>query len=79
MEAGTLSIKVKPRNDKSGVNLQKLDTASLSGGEKSFSTVCFIMALWQEVDVPFHFLDEFDVFMVSNVKSVNCLLFFKRY
>ncbi|KAG8312725.1 Structural maintenance of chromosomes protein 6 [Homalodisca vitripennis] len=39
------------------------NTSSLSGGEKSFSTVAFIMAMWQEVKLPFHFLDEFDVFM----------------
>lgn len=67
MDAGLLTIKVKPLNDKSNLNAQRLDTASLSGGEKSFATVCFVMALWQEVELPFHFLDEFDVFMVSLV------------
>lgn len=36
---------------------------SLSGGEKSFSSACFIMALWDVMECPFRSLDEFDVFM----------------
>lgn len=44
-----------------------MTTSSLSGGEKSYSTVCFIMALWAELNFPFYFLDEFDVYMVMNI------------
>lgn len=40
-------------------------TSSLSGGERSYSTVAFLMALWECVELPFYFMDEFDVFMVS--------------
>nr|XP_049691975.1 structural maintenance of chromosomes protein 6 isoform X1 [Helicoverpa armigera]XP_049692586.1 structural maintenance of chromosomes protein 6-like isoform X1 [Helicoverpa armigera] len=50
-------------------------TLSLSGGERSYSTVAFIMALWDCVEIPFCFMDEFDVFMDNvNRKVVLTLL-----
>ncbi|XP_010148550.1 PREDICTED: structural maintenance of chromosomes protein 6-like, partial [Eurypyga helias] len=56
----TLSITVQPREeDKSALN----DVRSLSGGERSFSTVCFILSLWSITESPFRCLDEFDVCM----------------
>ncbi|NXP56482.1 SMC6 protein, partial [Heliornis fulica] len=56
----TLSITVQPREeDKAALN----DMRSLSGGERSFSTVCFILSLWSITESPFRCLDEFDVYM----------------
>ena len=51
----------------SGLSQSTKNTKSLSGGERSYTTVCFIMSLWDSIDAPFRCLDEFDVFMVSLV------------
>ncbi|XP_074847396.1 structural maintenance of chromosomes protein 6 isoform X2 [Carettochelys insculpta] len=56
----TLSITVQPGDiNKAALN----DMRSLSGGERSFSTVCFILSLWSIAESPFRCLDEFDVYM----------------
>lgn len=48
-----------------------MNTESLSGGEKSVSTVAFLMALWSHMDLPFYSMDEYDVFMVSGTFGVG--------
>lgn len=56
----TLSITVQPgEGNKASFN----DMRALSGGERSFSTVCFILSLWSIAESPFRCLDEFDVYM----------------
>ncbi|KAM9201067.1 structural maintenance of chromosomes protein 6 isoform 3-T3 [Dugong dugon] len=56
----TLSISVQPgEGNKAAFN----DMRALSGGERSFSTVCFILSLWSIAESPFRCLDEFDVYM----------------
>ena len=72
----TYFIQVQP--SKSAATEGAKDLRSLSGGERSFSTVCFILALWDAMESPFRCLDEFDVFMVRyyipiSLRSViNC-------
>lgn len=56
----TLSISVQPGP---GSKADLSDMRSLSGGERSFSTVCFVLSLWAFTEAPFRCLDEFDVYM----------------
>ncbi|XP_022686696.1 structural maintenance of chromosomes protein 6-like isoform X1 [Varroa jacobsoni] len=53
------------------------DVRGLSGGERSYSTVCFICSLWvNTASTPFRMLDEFDIFMDMSKrrKSLQMLL-----
>nr|XP_057912174.1 structural maintenance of chromosomes protein 6-like [Doryrhamphus excisus]XP_057912175.1 structural maintenance of chromosomes protein 6-like [Doryrhamphus excisus]XP_057912176.1 structural maintenance of chromosomes protein 6-like [Doryrhamphus excisus] len=56
----TLSISVQPGK---GNTADMSNMRSLSGGERSFSTVCFVLSLWAITEAPFRCLDEFDVYM----------------
>ncbi|XP_071773847.2 structural maintenance of chromosomes protein 6 isoform X2 [Centroberyx gerrardi] len=56
----TLSISVHTGE---GNKADLSDMRSLSGGERSFSTVCFVLSLWAITEAPFRCLDEFDVYM----------------
>lgn len=72
----TLSIEVKMPQDASTTVVR--DTRGLSGGERSFSTLCFALALHQMTESPFRAMDEFDVFMdaVSRKISLDTLVDF---
>lgn len=61
--AGTLDIQVIPRDKDCENAVSK--TTNLSGGERSYTTVAFLISLWSCVDHPFYFLDEYDVFTVK--------------
>nr|DAD47780.1 TPA_asm: hypothetical protein HUJ06_017718 [Nelumbo nucifera] len=75
-EDKTLSVEIKMPQDASSNTVR--DTRGLSGGERSFSTLCFALALHEMTEAPFRAMDEFDVFMdaVSRKISLDTLVDF---
>uniref|UniRef100_A0A8C6SPL9 Structural maintenance of chromosomes protein 6 n=1 Tax=Neogobius melanostomus TaxID=47308 RepID=A0A8C6SPL9_9GOBI len=64
----TLSISVSPPGQEDD---EVRDMRSLSGGERSFSTVCFMLSLWEITESPFRCLDEFDVYMDMHNRRIS--------
>lgn len=56
-QKSTLDLEINPR---ASGTVQ--GTKSLSGGERSFSTVAFLLSIWSCIEHPFFLLDEYDVF-----------------
>jgi len=67
----TLEINIVPNN-----KALQTDTSQLSGGERSFSTVSLLMAMWEVMENSLCAMDEFDVFMdmSSRQKSMEMLV-----
>ncbi|GJQ78528.1 hypothetical protein Trydic_g11642 [Trypoxylus dichotomus] len=67
-----LELIVIPQQGSQGLTV----ASNLSGGERSFSTVAFLYALWQCMNFPFYFLDEFDVYMdkINRAKVMEILI-----
>lgn len=65
----TLDISVEPDISKSSDKGRQ--TKTLSGGEKSFSTICLLLSIWEAMGSPIRCLDEFDVFMDSANREIS--------
>lgn len=57
-EKQKLELKVQTDDAAATQGLNK-DTKSLSGGEKSFSTICLLLALWEAIGCPIRCLGKF--------------------
>jgi chromosome segregation ATPase len=73
---GLLVLDVKMAGSGSTVK----DTRSLSGGERSYSTLALTLSLGEAIESPFRAMDEFDVFMdaVNRKVSMDNLIEFAR-
>ncbi|KAK4185294.1 hypothetical protein QBC35DRAFT_389855 [Podospora australis] len=73
-ERKALDLQVEP--DKTEKRAAGRSTKTLSGGEKSFSSICLLLAIWEAMGSPLRCLDEFDVFMdnVNRAISTNMLI-----
>ena len=71
---GLLDLKVEP--DITRKSEKGRDARTLSGGEKSFSQLCLLLAIWEAMGSPIRCLDEFDVYMdaVNRNLSANLLI-----
>jgi len=69
-----LDLQVEP--DKTKKEPGGRSTKTLSGGEKSFSSICLLLSIWEAMGSPLRCLDEFDVFMdnVNRAISTNMLV-----
>ncbi|KAK0648780.1 hypothetical protein B0T16DRAFT_408777 [Cercophora newfieldiana] len=69
-----LDLQVEP--DKTEKRTEGRSTKTLSGGEKSFSSICLLLSIWEAMGSPLRCLDEFDVFMdnVNRAISTNMLI-----
>lgn len=60
-EKNALHIRVQTEDAGTGKKkkTQLKDSKALSGGEKSFSTICLLLTMWEAVGCPLRCLDEF--------------------
>lgn len=64
-----LDLSIEP--DETVKSMKGRQTKTLSGGEKSFSSVCLLLSLWEAMGAPLRCLDEFDVFMDQVNRDVS--------
>ncbi|OLL22172.1 Structural maintenance of chromosomes protein 6 [Neolecta irregularis DAH-3] len=71
---GNGTLKLRVHTNEENKKADEKDPKSLSGGEKSFSTICLLLSLWEAMGCPIRCLDEFDVFMDAMNRSISMKL-----
>ncbi len=73
LQRGRLHLRVnKDGNDLGdGTDTKGGDVRQLSGGERSFTTLCLLLALGHVVDAPFRVMDEYDVFLDEMSRKIT--------
>ncbi|PLB51753.1 DNA repair protein Rad18 [Aspergillus steynii IBT 23096] len=76
-ESKLLDLQVEPDITKDSTGR---GAKTLSGGEKSFSQVCLLLALWEAMGSPIRCLDEFDVYMdhINRKMAIDMLMLAAR-
>jgi chromosome segregation ATPase len=72
-----LSLRVEPDKAQKSGNGQS--TKTLSGGEKSFSSICLLLSIWESMGAPLRCLDEFDVFMDNVNRAVSTKMLVSKF
>ncbi|KAJ2897670.1 uncharacterized protein MKZ38_004495 [Zalerion maritima] len=70
-----LIVEVEPDETRRDANGRS--TKTLSGGEKSYSSICLLLAIWEAMGSPLRCLDEFDVFMDNVNRAISTKLLIK--
>jgi chromosome segregation ATPase len=68
---GEMKLEVVLANTAPGANAVVSDTKSLSGGERSYTTLSFTLSLNESSDSPFCAMDEWDVFMDAVARKIS--------
>lgn len=64
---------IKSQTDSYDENSKCNDVRQLSGGERSYTTLCLLMALGHVIECPFRLMDEYDVFLDQVVRKITLM------
>lgn len=73
-------IRIDHKNEELEIQIKqnRRSVASLSGGERSISTFCFLLALWESIYQPFRLLDEIDIYMDNEKRNSSLDLLYEN-
>lgn len=77
-----ISVQIATHQKADGERHKTMDLRSLSGGERSFTTLCFMMALAEICQNPLRVMDEIDVYQDEANRNISFKIitdFFQKY